>query len=346
MSIDQPLSKDPDTAAAILAALEEKDKTLCSYLTCQELRQVTTGTGRPSAYCQNPEHNPVSNHRARQHLKATVASVTGEAASKPPSPAGITTVESLRNAVVGRITQLQRDMERYLTALSEMADPDLSAAQIQAAGDRAEARVAEALQRVSTERSLRLAADTARQVAQEEAEASREAAEQAIERMEEAQAHTRQQIEEAEQQIEEIHRQARADIAIAQAAEASAGEQARKAEARANEAEALARQQTATAQRVVSEANATLERERAEVDRLRTELAEAHALAKADRAEARATLSRERAEVDRLRTELGATRTQLEQVTTHADHLATLSDELRAQLAQSQITKREPPYQQ
>ncbi len=131
MSIDQPLPKNAVEAAETLAVLEEKDKdkTLCRYPGCRELRQGAPGaTGRPSAYCQDPEHNPVSNHRARQHLKATVAGVTPDAASKPPSPAGIPAVESLRNAVVGRIIQLQRDMERYLIALSELADPDLSAA--------------------------------------------------------------------------------------------------------------------------------------------------------------------------------------------------------------------------
>src|SRR6266496_5196115 len=205
MSLDQ-LTKDPTEAAKILATLEEKDTeaTACRYPTCQEPRQTASATGRPVVYCQNPEHNPVTNHRARQYLKALAAGMTAETAvatresSKPP---GMAPVESLRNSVLGRITQLQSEMERYLVALTEMADPDLSAAQIRAALDQADARVAAAQQDVSTERSLRLEASTTRTAAQEEARAEREAAEQAIGRMEEAEARSQSLREETRQQI-------------------------------------------------------------------------------------------------------------------------------------------------
>ncbi|HYU77181.1 MAG TPA: hypothetical protein VEL31_31310, partial [Ktedonobacteraceae bacterium] len=96
--------------------------------------------------------------------------------------------------------------------------------------------------------------------------------------------------------------------------------------------------QAATASGQVLDARAALDRERAEVDRLRSELAatrkEARERTEADRAEARMALDRERAEIERLRAELTTTRTR-------ADQLAIRSDELRAQLAQIQITQRE-----
>src|SRR6266536_4102641 len=367
MSVDQ-LAKDPARAAEILATLEEKDTeaTACRYPTCQEPRQTAPATGRPVVYCQNPEHNPVTNHRARQYLKALTEGMTSETAvatresSKPP---GMAPVESLRNSVLGRITQLQSEMERYLAALTTIADPDLSAAQIRAALDQADARVAAAQQDVSVERSLRLTAETARMAGEAEARAEREAAEQAIGRMEEAEAKTRRRIEEIEQQkeeaerriaelqaehadainrlhveterrIEEREQQAKDAIAQAQAATATAQEETRQANAHTHEA----RVQAATASGLVIEARATLDRERAEVDRLRGELAatikDARTRAEADRADARIALDRERAEIERLRAELTTTRTR-------ADQLATQADGLRAQL--KQVTERESP---
>jgi colicin import membrane protein len=370
MTSDQPFPKDPVAAADILAALKIKDEneTMCRYPRCEDPRQVITVTGgRPTAYCQNPKHNAVSNHRARAALKAAAESVSSVATARQETPlAGSGGVESLRNSVVSRIAQLQSDMERYLSALTELSDPDLSAAQIQASLDQANARVAEAQQAISTERSLRLAADLARTAAQAEAQAEREAAELAIQQTEEAEAriqrlregneqaltqiqaeHTakiERLVSEAQYQREEMEHQAREALARAQAATTMAQEEARQADVRAHEALA----QAATAERLVSEARASLDRERAEIDRLRKEhaeaIADARTRAEADRSEARIALDRERKEIDRLRTELAAIRKQAEQVIVRADTLAVANDELRGQLVQLQ-TREQPRHQ-
>src|SRR6266498_2635991 len=173
MSTDQPLRSDPVRAAEILAALLEKDQDekTCRYPTCYDLRQPATGTGRPSAYCGNPEHNAVNNHRARQSLKAAAAGGSPEALSKH-DPSSAPPVESLRNSrssVIHHLALLQNHLEQYVTTLANMSDPDVSAAQIQAALDQANARIAEAQQRVSAEQALRLAAETALLAVQEEA---------------------------------------------------------------------------------------------------------------------------------------------------------------------------------
>src|SRR5579883_1820370 len=79
----QDVFHDPIAAAEILAAVQEKDQneSVCRYPTCYEPRQATTRTGRPSAYCQNPEHTALTNHRTRQQLKAIAANGTPAAAS-------------------------------------------------------------------------------------------------------------------------------------------------------------------------------------------------------------------------------------------------------------------------
>lgn len=380
MSTDQ-LSRDPAKAAEILATLQEKDQneTICRYPTCNTVRQVTTGTGRPSAYCDNPEHTPVSNHRARASLRAIAAGVILESTPKrevlPLPPAGVASMESLRSSVVSGMMQLQSNLERYVTTLAEMADPDLAAAQIQTTLDRAETRIAEALQSASAERSLRLAAEAASITARQEAEAERDAAEIAISKMEEAEARTKRIEAEAEQhimeiqaerdrtidrlrvetqlKIEEIQIQAKEAVAQAQTAAALAQEEAKLADARAHDAETEARSRVATAEQLVSEARAMVQREQAQGDQLRTDLADARSHAEADRVESRAALERERTEartildrerteVDRLRGDLTAARLQIERVTTRADQLAALTDELRTQLVQkSQMTERE-----
>lgn len=367
MNSNQQLSKDPLAAAEILAALEEKDKddSLCRFPTCRNSRQVVAGTGRPSAYCENPEHTAVTNHRIRQQLRAMAMGGTSEAASKRETtlPTGVAPVESLRASVVSRITQLQSDMERYLAALTEIADPDLAAAQIKTTLDRADVRVAEAQQGASAERSLRLAADMARLAAQEEARTERDAAELAIQRMEEAEARANSQLEEVKQhitkiqaerddtvsrvreetqrQMEEITSQAKQDVALAQVATAAAVEQAQKEGVRARDAEAEAHVRTTTAERLVSEVNANLARERNEIGRLHQELADVRKQADIERADARANLERERTEVDRLRKELADAHKHTEQVTERSDRLALLTDELRTQLLQIQIKERE-----
>src|SRR5581483_10147102 len=233
----QELPKSAEAAMELLAALAEKDadETLCHYPTCREPRQATTGSGRPSVYCQNPEHTAFTNHKARQQLRIIAANGTPDAAPKREIPHGVTQVDSLRQTVVSGMLQLQNNLEHYVSVLTEMTDPDITAARIQAAIDSAEARIAEAQQGMSAERSLRLAAEAARQTALQNAQAEHDAAELAIQRM-----------EEAEQRIVEIL--AEKDRAVTQI-------QA-EAQRQKEEIEVQARETTAQAQELVAKAEA------------------------------------------------------------------------------------------
>jgi colicin import membrane protein len=367
MSMSQQLPKDSVSATTLLLELEEKDKdtTICRYPTCYEPRQGKTGgTGKPPAFCLNPEHTAVANHRFRQQLKEIAEGVPllterpriwgGSPGSPVPA---IGAIDSLRGSIINRITQLQNDLDRYLLALKEIADPDRSAALIQAAVDQATTQIAEAQQNISVERTLRMNAEDARRTALTEAEIEHEAASQAIKRMEAAEARNSRQQEEyalriaemqaeheqhlnhlraqTDEQIQEIEEQTKQALALAQANAATAQEEVRQAHALAHDAQANARTQVATAELLLSETRASLERERKEKDQLRAEftstIADARSRAEADRAEAQVNLKHAREEIDRLRRDLDATRLR-------ADQLATLTDELRTQLVQVQIT--------
>ena len=64
MNHEPDLPTDAEGALAFLAtlALKDQDDSRCRYPTCSEPRRLaSTGTGRPSAYCENPEHIAVSN---------------------------------------------------------------------------------------------------------------------------------------------------------------------------------------------------------------------------------------------------------------------------------------------
>ncbi len=322
--------KDSAVAARILEDLAEKDlnETICRYPTCQQPR-VAPGTGRPSAYCDNKEHTALNNHRARQALKTLALNkpqAEAEGTDESSSPVmTIHQVESLRGSVVTGMMQLQGNLERYLETLKTIADPDIASAQMQAATARLDSRLADMQERLSTEISLRLAADASRQAAQEESTSSKDAADLAIKKMEEAEARTlhiqeeaAQQLatltEETEQQIASARRDAQHAIEVVEQEAKAAVEQAQaetqKAQRQAQEAEMNARTQVAAAERSVQEAQKTLEQERAEVQRLRSDLADTRNQANTDRDQAQKALEQERAEVQRLRATLAQVQAQ------------------------------------
>ncbi len=314
-----PVAKtnDPAEAAAILAGLQEKKEAgeFCLYPGCRNPRQAPTGkSGRRRGYCALEEHNISTAFQERQRLKSLVDG----AAQESSEPAGKSSPTTLKDSVIGHMLRLLEEMPQYLTALREIGDPELVLAQLQEVEDQAKVRIGEAEGRVSTERSLRLAAEKARETAERESRAAQETAEEAIRAMEEAEERARLQLEEAEQriegilaekeqaiagvqdeatrQIEEAQRLAREAIAQAQAVASEAQELARTEGIRANTAETEARVRIAVAERLVDEANATLERERAEAhsqrERLLGELHETRKQSERERSELRAEIER------------------------------------------------------
>ncbi len=95
-------------------------------------------------HCGNPDHTALSNHRARTSLKQLASGVAPESITKREQSAGVVPVESLRSSVLQGMTQLQGALESYTSKLVEIADPDISAAQIQAIIDQANVHIADA----------------------------------------------------------------------------------------------------------------------------------------------------------------------------------------------------------
>jgi len=373
MALDPSLPKDPEKAQQILEALviKDQDERICRYPTCPEHRKISEKGGKPPVYCDNPLHTPQRNLRARGYLE-DLAKGLSPVTLETEQPVTSVVVQSLRGHVMTSLDRFSDHLGLYVAALRELTDPDMAAAQIEAAQHRADALIAAAQAKVETERSLRLAAENSRDTAQRDAQAARDEAALALEKMHGSETRAQQQEEaytlqiatlqqeheraietiraEAQQRVEEIQRQADQAMTRAQNATATAEEEAQLARMRAHDAVTETRMQIERANHLVAEAQATLRREQEEVLRLRQErddaVADARTRAETDRKEiqqirealTRANLdAHTRADDDR--TEIQRLRESLNVAIMRADDLARANDGLRTQLLQE--TQRE-----
>src|SRR6266700_196864 len=292
MTIDTSLPKDPVTAQQILDTLviKDQDERVCRYPTCSVPRKAPEKGGKPPAYCANPLHTPQRSLRARDYLEDLVKGLSPVSLETEQAVTSVM-VQSLRGKVLTELERFSGHLGLYVAALRELADPDIAAAQIEAAQYRADAQIAVAQETAETERSLRLSAENSRDTAQRDAQAAREEAALAIAKMNESEARATQQQEEYERQIanlqreqdeaieairveaqrriEAIQQQADQDIARAQDATTAAEEEARSANERAHDAETEARIAITHANQRVAEAQTALRREQDEVTQLR-----------------------------------------------------------------------------
>ena len=375
MAFDSTLPKDSTVAQHILDALvlKDQDERICRYPTCTNVRRPAENGGKPPVYCEDPLHIAVRNSRARAYLENLVRELPFTFL-ETEQPITTTVVQSLRDKVLVELSRFSDQLSQYLTGLKELSDPEIAAAQIEAAQHRADAVIAAAQEKVETERSLRLSAENSRDTAQRDAQAAREEAALAITKLQEAETRAQQQQEahafqiatlqqeheraiemmrtEAQQTIEAIQQQANQAVARSQEAVAQAEENAQQANMRAHDAEAEARLHIEGASHRVTEAQAALRREQDEVARLRQEnttaLAEARTRAETDRTEIQqlratltATISDARTRADDDRSEIQRLREGLSIANKRADDLAHANDQLRTQLLQE--TQREKP---
>ncbi len=377
MALDPSLPKDAGTARHILDTLviKDQDETICRYPTCPKSRKAPENGGKPPAYCENTLHTPQRNLRARLYLE-DLAKELPPTFLETEQPVTAAQVQSLREKTLAELQRFSGQLSQYVAGLKELADPEITVAQIEAAQHRADALIAVSQEKVETERSLRLAAEHARDTAQRDAQAARDEAALAIAKMQEIETHVTQQQQayalqivtlqqeheqiietiraEAQQRIEEIQRQADQAIARAQDATTTAEEEVQHARMRAHDAETETRMQIEHANHLVAEAQATLRREQEEVLRLRQErddvVADARTRAETDRKEIqqiREALTRENLDAhtraDDDRTEIQRLRESLKVATMRADDLARANDGLRTQLLQETRREKEKP---
>ena len=375
MALDPSLPRDAIAAQQLLAELAVKDQNdvICRYPTCFEPRRTSENGGRPPAFCANAKHTPLTNSRARAYVK-DLANELPHASIETEQPATTLIVQSLQGTTLVRMEQFQEVFGKYVAAIRELSDPEVAAAQIEAAQHRANALIAAAQEKVGTERSLRLLAEQVQATAQQEALNAREEAARALTEMRVAEERARLQQEEyertvvelqqvhrdaieairkeAQEQIKGVKQQASDEISLAHAASVVAQEETRTANERAHDAQIEARLAIASAEKQVQEVNLALLREQGEVTRLREELTavtkEAQNRAETDleeiqrlRAELRQTILDARTRAGDDRGEIQQLRESLAGATKRADDLAISNDSLRSQLSRLQSRERD-----
>jgi colicin import membrane protein len=355
MALDPTLPKDAVAAQQLLEQLMTKDlnEEICRYPTCSEPRKAPEKGGKPPAYCSNPLHTPQRNLRARAHIE-NVARGLPSVSLDTEQPVTVLAIQSLRDKALAELEQFSEYLGIYIAALREFSDPEIAAAQIEAAQHRADAMIAASQETVETERSLRLSAEHSRDTAQKDAQAARQEAALAIAKMQESEERARQQQEQyqhqiaalqkehaealeairldAQNQIASVKASASQEIALAQAATTEAQKEARSAEQRAHDAETEARLAVTNAEQRVTEAYMTLKREQDEVARLRQER---DTQAETDRKEIqqlRGELAAARVRAADDRAEIQQLRASLQSATKRADDDHAEIQQLRASL--------------
>ena len=359
MALDPTLPKDAGAAQQLLEQLITKDlnEEICRYPTCSDPRKISEKGGKPPAYCGNPLHTPQKNLRARSYIE-NLAQGLPSVSLDTEQPVTALAIQSLRDKALTELERFSEHLSIYVTSLREFSDPDIAAAQIEAAQHRADALIAASQETVETERSLRLSAEHSRDTAQKDAQAARAEAALALAKMQETEERARKQQEEYQRQITALQKEhaeaieairldaqnqiasvkatASEEIALAQAATTEAQKEARRAEARAHDAETEARLAVTNAEQRVTEAYTTLKREQDEVVRLRKER---DTQAEADRKEIQqlrgelaATIAAARTRADDDRAEIQQLRASLLNANKRADDDRAEIQQLRASL--------------
>ncbi|MFJ4851698.1 hypothetical protein ACIP64_40940, partial [Streptomyces sp. NPDC088733] len=152
-----------------------------------------TVPGPAPKYCVREDHNPLTAYRAKKRKAAGPAGTrpVQEPDTDHPVTGAAADAVNVREEVLREVTALRADLDRYLTLLQTVSDPEAAEAQMLAVQSDADARIASAEQRADAERSRRLTAEAVARAAEDAKTAAEEATEQAVRELDAA----RQQFE-------------------------------------------------------------------------------------------------------------------------------------------------------
>src|SRR5260370_14950662 len=138
------LPKTMEEAQRFLAVIEKKDQdpTLCRFPTCRKPRRpAPEGGGNIPVFCGEEGHTSLANSRLRASIKKLSQGIkTPRLETEPPvTPQMVQVLEE------DALVQMKRALHAfglYVAAVEEIADPEIAAAQIEAAHFRAESQIA------------------------------------------------------------------------------------------------------------------------------------------------------------------------------------------------------------
>ncbi|MFJ4418752.1 hypothetical protein, partial [Streptomyces sp. NPDC088925] len=241
-------------------AHEETPQCAFPECTAPPIPKDPTAPGRAPKYCSDPDHNAMSAYRAKRGKTSSAKTPAEEPSDRVVTDAA-RTASIVQGTVLEKVSELQRELARYVHLLQTVTDPEAAEAEVTAVAAQADQQVAEWRKKASNAGAERDAAVRQRDLARAETEEAQEAADRAIAELEE-------ETTRFEEETERVRAQAETDVAavreeISQVRE-EAGETVRQAR---EEAEVKATAAQVEADRRVKEAQDTAGK--AEVDATR-----------------------------------------------------------------------------
>ncbi|MFJ2833570.1 hypothetical protein ACIPC1_39535 [Streptomyces sp. NPDC087263] len=187
-----------EPTAADGPAVETEVPVTCKFTGCSNRPEPKDPSkpGPAPEYCAREDHNAGTKWRLDQQAKRAAKRAAGSAGApeieavesdKPVTDSAADAV-NVRETVIAKVDQLRAELERYITLLQTVNDPEAAEAQMLAVESEAQTRIATADQRADAERSRRVTAENVARAAEEAKAAADEAAEQLMNELEEAQA--------------------------------------------------------------------------------------------------------------------------------------------------------------
>lgn len=251
--------------------------------------------GPAPEYCAREDHNPGTKWRHDQAAKRAAKKAAGMGGAAEPDtdkPVTDSAAEAVnvREQVVRYVVGLQDSLERYVTLLETVSDPEAAEVQVLAVESEANTRIALADARADQERARRVTAEQFKDAAEADRRAADQAAGQMVEELEAARtqfaadveritAEADARVEAAQTAVEDAREEAGRQVAEARALAETHVNAAR--QGAADEIAAIRRacaEEVQTAQNTAGQARAKAERDIAEMTRV---LEEAQAAAAA-----------------------------------------------------------------
>lgn len=163
------MTDQPDTPPAE-AGTTTDETPRCAYPGCgspPEPKAAGT-TGPAPKYCDRSDHTALTAYRARKRADApTTAAVPQVEDDDRPVTSAAAQAITVREDLATGIERLRTDLERYVTLLQTIGDPEAAEAQMVAVGADAESRIATATNLAAGEKNRRLNAEAAQRAAED-----------------------------------------------------------------------------------------------------------------------------------------------------------------------------------
>ncbi|MEV6456587.1 MULTISPECIES: hypothetical protein [Streptomyces] len=187
-----------------------EDTPQCAFPECTAtpVPKDPAARGRAPKYCPDPDHNAMSAYRAKRGNTSSTKALAEEPSDRVVTDAA-RTAGIVQGTVLEKVSELQKELARYVDLLQTVTDPEAAEAEVAAVAATADSQVAEWRKKTTTANTERDAAVRQRELARAETKEAQDAADHAIAELEKETARF-------ERETEKVREKAAADVATVQ----------------------------------------------------------------------------------------------------------------------------------